>query len=253
MKDLLIRALTMIFTALFLISAVMLGKMLLDRHANQQAFDEVAQLVEQPSDEETAQPLTAAEKYGALYQQNNDFIGWISIENTEVNYPVMQTPDDPQYYLRRGFDHQPTDYGVPFMQEDCRAASSDNCIIYGHHMKDGSMFADLCRYTDEEFYREHPVVQFDTLTAFGTYEIIAAFQTVDDDHGFAYYKFVDAPDEAAFDAFVQSCQALTPYDTGVDATYGDKLLTLSTCEYSQANGRMVIVAKRTKSSETEPK
>lgn len=138
--------------------------------------------------------ISAYEKYAAVQEQNNDFVGWISID--------------------------------------------------GHHMNDGSMFADLCRYENEEFYQEHPTVQFDTLSGYGEYEIVAVFKTVAySQEGFKYYHFVDAEDEAAFDAYIAKCKELALYDTGVDAVYGDKLITLSTCEYSRTNGRMVVVAK----------
>ena len=130
------------------------------------------------------------------------------------------------------------------MQENCKLGLSDNCVIYGHHMQDGSMFADLCKFESEDFYKEHKTIHFDTLVGFGEYEIVCVFKTaayaVD---GFKYYHFVDAADAAEFNSFLSSCQSLALYDTGVSAEYGDKLITLSTCEYSRSNGRMVIVAK----------
>lgn len=133
---------------------------------------------------------------------------------------------------------------VPYMQENCDLEQSDNVVIYGHHMKNGSMFSDLCKYESEDFYQEHKTVHFDTLADFGEYEIVAAFKTVAySQEGFKYYHFVNAEDEAAFDEFIAECKSLALYDTGVTAEYGDKLITLSTCEYSRTNGRMVIVAK----------
>lgn len=122
--------------------------------------------------------------------------------------------------------------------------AAGNVVIYGHHMKNGSMFSDLCKYESEDFYQAHKNVHFDTLADFGEYEIVAAFKTVAySQEGFKYYHFVNAEDEAAFDEFIAECKSLALYDTGVSAEYGDKLITLSTCEYSRTNGRMVIVAK----------
>ena len=119
-------------------------------------------------------------------------------------------------------------------------------------MNNGSMFADLCKYEREDFYREHTTIHFDTLSSLGEYEIVAAFKTVAySEDGFKYYHFVNAEDENAFDAFISQCKALALYDTGVDAEYGDKLLTLSTCEYSRNNGRMVVVAKQITPPSTE--
>lgn len=106
------------------------------------------------------------------------------------------------------------------------------------------MFADLCKYTDPSFYRAHPVIRFDTLSGYGEYEIIAVFKTTATDSGFPYQRFVVAEDSAAFDAYIAKCKALSLYEIKVTATYGDRLITLSTCEYSRTNGRMVIVAKQ---------
>lgn len=106
------------------------------------------------------------------------------------------------------------------------------------------MFADLCKYESQDFYREHKTIRFDTLDSFGEYEVIAAFKTVAySEEGFKYYHFVNAESAGAFDGYIAECKALALYDTGVSAEYGDQLITLSTCEYSRTNGRMVVVAK----------
>ena len=157
----------------------------------------------------------------------------------------MQTVDNPNYYLKRSFEKQYSDYGVPYVQENCDLELSDNCVIYGHHMNNGSMFADLCKYADEDFYRAHKTIRFDTLSGFGEYEVVAVFKTVAySEQGFQYYHFVNAEDETAFNEYISQCKELALYDTGVTAEYGDKLITLSTCEYSAQNGRLVVVAKK---------
>lgn len=252
------------FAALFLFAGVMAYRQYADQKESSAAFNEVAELirmVEQTlpdkqqannetaansdTDTEAALEQSAYETYKDVFAANSDFVGWISIDGTNINYPVMQTPGSPDFYLKRGFDKNYSDYGVPYVQENCLIGQSDNCVIYGHHMKDGSMFADLCKYESESFYREHPIIRFDTLAGFGEYEIVCVFKTaVYTEDGFKYYHFVDAENEEAFQAFIRSCQALALYDTGVSAEYGDKLITLSTCEYSRTNGRMVVVAKR---------
>lgn len=246
-----------LFAALFLFSGIMLVWQYADGRQSANAFDAVADLIHpvgtpQPgtvpgigvATEEPDPELIALEKYGAIHEQNSDFVGWISIDGTNINYPVMQTIDKPNFYLKRGFEKQYSNYGVPYVQENCALGISDNVVIYGHHMNNGSMFADLCKYEREDFYQEHPTIHFDTLSSLGEYEIVAAFKTVAySEDGFKYYHFVDAENETAFDAFISQCKALALYDTGVSAKYGDKLLTLSTCEYSRTNGRMVVVAK----------
>lgn len=246
--------------ALFLFSGVMLYRQYADEKQSAEAFENIAALVEDempPADEpqETEPPQqsqTAFEKYAAVYEQNSDFVGWISIEGTNIDYPVMQTIDNPNYYLKRSFEKQYSDYGVPYVQENCDLELSDNCVIYGHHMNNGSMFADLCKYADEDFYREHKTIHFDTLSGFGEYEIVAVFKTVAySEQGFKYYHFTRADSAEDFDAYIAKCKELSLYDTGVSAEYGDRLITLSTCEYSRQNGRMVVVAKRIVSPSAE--
>ena len=124
---------------------------------------------------------------------------------------------------------------------------SDNVVIYGHHMKNGSMFADLEKFKSKEFWQEHKTISFSTVTDRYEYEIVAVFKTVvytDSPDSFKYYHFVNAETPEDFSAFIEKCRELSLYDTGVSAEYGDKLITLSTCEYSRTNGRFVVVAKR---------
>ena len=246
--------------ALFLFSGVMLCRQYSDEKQSAEAFDKIAALVQEetpPADElqesETPPPeQTAFEKYAAVYEQNSDLVGWISIDGTNIDYPVMQTIDNPNYYMKRSFEKQYSDYGVPYVQENCDIEISDNCVIYGHHMNNGSMFADLCKYADEDFYREHKTIRFDTLSGFGAYEVVAAFKTVAySEQGFKYYHFVNAEGETAFNEYISQCKELAFYDTGVTAAYGDRLITLSTCEYSRQNGRMVVVAKKIVSPSAE--
>lgn len=239
--------------ALFLFSGFMLCRQYADEKQSAEAFDKIAALVQEetppadePQESETPPPEQSAfEKYAAVYEQNSDFVGWISVEGTNIDYPVMQTIDNPNYYLKRSFEKQYSDYGVPYVQENCDLGLSDNCVIYGHHMNNGTMFADLCKYESEDFYQEHKTIRFDTLSGFGEYEIVAVFKTVAySEQGFKYYHFTRAESAEDFDAYITQCKALSLYDTGVTAEYDDKLITLSTCEYSRKNGRMVVVAKR---------
>lgn len=251
------------FTALFLFFGVMFCREYLDQKQSAEAFDHIAQLVEptpepvpdktadvpgeKTSGEESASApaLPAYEKYAEVYEQNRDFVGWLSIPGTRIDYPVMQTKDNPNFYLKHSFEKSYSDYGVPYAQENCDIGLSDNTVIYGHHMNNGSMFSDLCKYADADFYKEHKTIQFDTFGGYGEYEVVAAFKTVAySAEGFRYYDFVHAESEAAFDEYIAKCKELSFYDTGVGAKYGDKLITLSTCEYSQTNGRMVVVAKK---------
>lgn len=184
------------------------------------------------------------------FANNPDMVGWIKIEGTNINYPVMQTPNEPDYYLNRDFYKNQSVYGCPYVQANCDVKTpSDNVIIYAHHMNDGSMFANLELFRSKDFWKFHKQISFDTLDRKATYDILAVFAVpVDetDKNSFKYYEFVNAYDSQHFSDFVSKCKELSFYDTGVTAKYGDKLLTLSTCEYTHDNGRLVILAKRCK-------
>lgn len=177
---------------------------------------------------------------------NSDVIGWLKIDGTKIDYPIMQNGD---YYLHKNIYKQYSSHGTPYLAEYCNVQYSDNLIIYGHHMSDNSMFAQLENYKKKKFYENHKYIDFYTFyngkTIKNTYEIIIAFKTVVyTDNGFKYYNYTNFTDKQEFDEFINNAKALQFYDTGTDIKYGDKLITLSTCEYSQKNGRMVVVAKK---------
>ena len=197
------------------------------------------------SDEEMAaeEAAKAYEKYGTLYEQNNDFVGWIQIDGTNINYPVMQTPNSPDYYLKHSFEKTWSDYGVPYLDEACIIGQSNNLVIYGHHMSNGSMFCDLELYSDPAFCMDHPVIRFDTLSSFGEYEVIAVFRYNTNQETFRYDREVNM-DEGRFSWFIEQVHARELFSTGKDASFGDQLLTLSTCEYTYKNGRLVVVARK---------
>lgn len=219
-----------------------------------EAFEKIAEVVEEtetfaeetiPDDTPVNEGDDVLTKYKELYLQNEDMVGWLSVAGTTINYPVMQTPNEPNYYLKRNFEKEYSDLGTPYIQENCDLANSDNLVIYGHHIKGGKMFGALEDYKSQSFYEEHKTIQFDTLTEQGEYEIVAVFKTVAySSAGFRYYDFVDAENKEAFNAYIEKCKELALYDTGVSAEYGDRLITLSTCEYSAQNGRLVVVAKK---------
>ena len=193
---------------------------------------------------EKENPLFAV--YRDLAEQNSDMVGWIRIDDTTVNYPVMQTPDDFNFYLRRNFEKEYSNLGTPYIQENCDIETSDNLIIYGHHMLDGGMFSDLELYKDQEFMEKHRIIHFDKLDELGEYEVMAVIMTTAYyADSFKYYEYSGGSQEQ-FEKYVADCKRLSLYNTGVNAEYGDKLITLSTCEYSDDNGRLLVVAKKVK-------
>ena len=190
-------------------------------------------------------PMLSA--YEPLYKRNKDFFGWIEIEDTVVNYPVMHTPTRPEYYLHRSFERKDVYSGVPFLAGDCFIGCG-NYLIYGHHIKNGTQFAGITKYSSEEFWEEHPTIRFDTLYEVGVYDVVAAFYSkVYPDSMtdvFRYYAYTDLREEAAFEEYVKQVMEVALYDTGIELEFGDQLITLSTCEYSQKDGRFVVVGRK---------
>ncbi|MCR5487707.1 MAG: class B sortase [Lachnospiraceae bacterium] len=204
---------------------------------------------EKPAEEVDWEPVVLSE-FEPLLMRNQGIIGWISIAGTEINYPVMKSLyGNGEYYLDHNFDQQEDKNGCLFMDDRCDVIKpSINYLIYGHNMKSGKMFGSLDEYKSEAFWRSHPTVVFNTIYDYGTYTVMAAFESrvyTDTDIGFRYYDFVDPEDEYEFMTGVDNIKALSMYETGVDAEWGDRLLMLSTCDYEQDNGRFVVVCKQT--------
>lgn len=196
--------------------------------------------------EQTAEKPVMLQQYAGLYEENKDLVGWLSIDGMKIDYPVMQNEDD-KYYLHRDFYGNDSKYGCLYVREQADLDAGTNFIIYGHNMKDGSMFGDLDLYVKESFFKEHPTVSFDTLYEERTYEIVAVFRSQVynvDDEVFKYYQFYEAETQEEFEDFYGNIKELSLYDTGVEAEFGDTFLTLSTCAYHVKDGRLVVVAKR---------
>ena len=251
-----------IFAAVFLACGFVLLRHFLTVRESQETYSQLAELVQQARPQ-PAQPEAQTEKppaeetepteggilpeYRQLYELNKDLVGWLRIEGTNIDYPVMQSPEDPNYYLYRDFYKNSSKGGCLYAQAEADVSMpSDNITIYGHNTRGGDiMFHALNGYTQKSFWEEHRYIQFDTLTEHHTYEIVAVFKTTADvEQGFPYHKFVDAGSEEEFNEFVNSCKELAFYNTGITAEYGDKLITLSTCEYTLNNGRLAVLAKR---------
>ena len=187
------------------------------------------------------------DKYKKLLNINKRLIGWVKIDDTNIDYPVMQTVDN-EYYLTHNLDQDYDRNGSIFMDKDCDVLKpSTNLILYGHHMRSGMMFGELDRYEKQSYWEKHPYIQFDTLYEEGTWEIMYVFRSKvysQEEIVFKYYQFIDANSEEEFDSNMQEMASMSLYDTGVTAEYGDQLLTLSTCDYEENNGRFVVVAKK---------
>lgn len=186
-------------------------------------------------------------EYSLIHQKNQRLIGWVKIDDTIIDYPVMQTVNN-EYYLDHNFNQEEDRNGCIFMDYQCDVIKGcDNIILYGHHMKSGKMFGTLNKYSKESYYEEHPTIQFDTIYEKGTYQVMYVFRSKvysEEEVTFKYYQFINAASEKEFYSAMNEMAALSLYDTGVTASYGDKLLTLSTCDYQEKAGRFVVVAKK---------
>lgn len=254
--------LIVVLLIIFAGSAIYVGNYFYEGHKQQSEYDDLAAIVESGkqnateatestqdptnTEETEAPPPTILPEYQALYEMNPHMVGWISIEDTKINYPVMQTPEEKNFYLYRNFNREKSARGCLYAREECDIfAPSDNITIYGHYMNDGSMFHNLHSYQRKKFWESHDTITFDTLYEHHTYRIFAVFTTTASvGEGFRYHQFIDAYTEEEFNEFVSTCKELAFYETGITPKYGDKFITLSTCEYSQTNGRLVVVAVR---------
>lgn len=188
------------------------------------------------------------EEVKELQKENEDVKAWIKINDTNINYPVVQANDN-DYYLYRNYKKENSNYGSIFIDSNSNIENpNSNIIMYGHNMKDGSMFKDLLKYADEEYYNNHKYIEFVTNTSSSTYEIIAVFKSrifyKNEKNVFRYYQCTNLNNEQDYNYYVNNCKELSLYDTGVNAEYGEQIITLITCEYSSENGRMVVIAKK---------
>lgn len=237
---------------LLLVIGVMIFMLVRDNADVEDTLPSTAGTTETSALEETTvpdgtEPLVMLPAMAELYAQNPDIAGYIRIDGTKLDYPVMYTPEDEEKYIRKNFDGLYSSAGTPFISADCAISpESDNLVIYGHHMKSGKAFTTVVRYASEEYYKEHPTIYYSTLYEERTYEIVAAFYDrvyYNYEDVFKYYEFIDYETEEEFNEAVEYFKTHSEYDTGVDVEYGDKFITLVTCSYHEQYGRFVVVAR----------
>ncbi len=201
----------------------------------------------EPESVTVPEPERVVNPYAASYLANSDMAGWLVIPGTVIDYPVMWTPEDENYYLRRGFDKKKSTAGCLILDTDSALDPlTTNLIIHGHNMKAGTMFGTLDQYEKEDFYQDHKEIILYTEECQRNYEVLAVFRSQvykKSDIVFKFYKFFQADTEEEFYEFYNNIMELAMYDTGVTAEFGDRFITLSTCSYHVDNGRFVVVAK----------
>lgn len=179
-----------------------------------------------------------------LQELNGDGFGWLRVEDTRIDYPVMYTPDDPEYYLHRNVNKEYSAAGTLFIGEgsDALNPETNSIIIYGHHMRDGSMFGQLEKFADQDWAESHDIY-YTQSDGKHTYHVIGAWHE-DLSHS-GYYRYWDnvgVLSEEQFNDYVSNVAQRSPYSTKYSAEYGDKLITLSTCSYGTSEERFVVVA-----------
>ncbi len=259
-------SLLLFFLVVFIISAVMfLREVIIAKH-EQSAFQQLALRVEvansaknsvennrfqktmeeQEGQEDREETLPQYTEYLTVYEENHDFAGWLCIDNTGIDYPIMCTPDEPEYYLYRAFDKSESQSGTPFIGADS-TADSDMFIIHGHNMKNGTMFGTLKKYAEKSFWEENPTFLFTTITEKREYEIFSAIKThvlYQNEPGYRWYYHAGDLSEEDFDELTDYLVENSLYDTGIVPVYGEQIIILSTCAYHTENGRFIVAARR---------
>ncbi|MDO4280383.1 MAG: class B sortase [Peptococcaceae bacterium] len=238
------RLLFVMLAICFVVSVGMISKNLYDGHVSAAAFDDLRQVQAAA----TGDAAGVADLYNDLHAKNADYAGWIKIDGTGVDYPVMYTPSAPEYYLRRAFDQSNSMNGTPFIGEGS-TDTSESFIIYGHDMDDGSMFGTLDRYAEQSFQQSHPRIVYYDANDMREYEVFAAVQTRilgQGEPGFRYYNSVGDLTPEQFAELTTWLRQNSLYDTGIIPQSGEQILMLSTCSYHTENGRFVVAARRVK-------
>lgn len=198
----------------------------------------------EPTEERSGEPI-GEQIVCRLKEINADVAGWIQIDGTPINYPVMHTPQNPDFYLSHGFDKKSSVYGMIYMDAGCSPDKDGmNYLLYGHHMKNGSMFASLKRYQSEEYCKKNPQIRFDLTDSCGKWEIFAVLRISTADLTREKNKMLAAGTRESYQALMEYVEKNRLYDTGGLPQWPQKLLTLVTCEYTEKDGRLFVFARR---------
>ncbi len=242
MRKIVYTIITILLISLVLISSYLIFKEKKQNEKQENTFEDLIEIVEENIENQEERKIDI----NKLYEENKDIVGWLKIDNTTINYPIMQNINDPNYYLHRDFYKNYSSYGTPYMAKQCNL-NSDNIVIYGHHMKNNKMFGELEKYKSKDFYNNHKIISFTTLEKEYSYEIFAVFKTtVYTKNTFRYYENINFENKKMYNDFINICKDKSLYQTGIEIKDKEKLITLSTCEYSNKNSRLVIVARKIK-------
>ena len=232
-------ALIIVFSGFMIISEISKSE------KEKENFESLSEIVTKPietkpesSEEESIDEPVHKRNLGPLLEKNPDFIGWLSISGTNIDYPVVHTPYEPQKYLRMDFEGEYAMSGVPFL-EGTRDLTDGHIIIYGHNMKNGTMFSDIIKYCEKSYCAEHPAIEWETKQGLKVYTVFAVVQVKDQDE---WYRFITAADEEDYENRIKAISEASLYTSDIKPRYGQQLLTLSTCYGSSENDRLIVIA-----------
>lgn len=222
-----------------------------DSISHAEKLSDVGQPVEKMQVQDRKQPETRPEKlpqYREMSEKYPQLYGWLQIPDTQIDLTVMRPESDRDFYLHHDFSGTESAEGALFADaESSLWPRDDNTVIYGHNMKNGHIFGTLKMYGDADFFQEHREICFDTLYETGVYEAVAVLRTRilnEDEPGFRYYRFFQYGNKKEFQECRDFVEENRLFETDSTLQYGDQILMLSTCEYSQENGRLVVVARK---------
>ena len=238
---------SLLFVAIMLLSVGMIAKEYRERQQDITGFEKLEDIITEVEQTEMTDNVEQTEtpqeqkqssrNLTPLFEANGDCIGWICIPNTAVNYPVMFTPEEPQKYLRKNFEGEYSVSGVPFL-DGASTPECDNLIVYGHNMKNGTMFSDVTQYRDKAYWEEHPYIEFETAGGLRIYQVFAVvcLKKTDEWYGFSCFESKEQYQKA-----ISEIKDRSLYDTGIEPQFKEQLITLSTCFGDSKDSRMVVI------------
>ncbi|MED3382787.1 class B sortase [Bacillus tropicus] len=238
------RILTVVFLGTFFYSVYELGDIFMDYYENRKVMAEAQNIYEKSPMEEQSQDGEVRKQFKALQQINKEIVGWVTMDDTQINYPIVQAKDN-DYYLFRNYKGEDMRAGSIFMdyRNDVKSQNR-NTILYGHRMKDGSMFGSLKKILDEDFFKSHRKLYYDTLFEGYDLEVFSVYTTTTD----FYYIETDFSSDMEYTSFLEKIQEKSLHRTNTRVTASDQIVTLSTCDYAldPEAGRLVVHAKLVK-------
>lgn len=214
----------------------------------QEIMEESTEEIEKDKTEEATKETERMIQVKRLQEENTDIVGWIEIVGTNINYPVLQGKDN-EYYMTHNYKKEKSKNGSIFLTKDYDwDLPSTNLLIYGHNLNNGTMFQELLKYSNQNFYQQHPIIRFTTSEEDAEYEIISVFKArvyyQSEKNVFRYYYFVNAKTEEEYNDFIENAKKASLYYIDATAKYGEQLITLSTCSYHVEDGRFAVIGRK---------